>query len=73
MPCKNSFSVVLEDYSSIKEVLNNDIWVDRYFDDFLAQRSFGKALGNVINFIFVGFITLLFIVKLCRRPDHQWL
>jgi len=38
--------VVLEEYQTVKEVLNSEIWIDRYFDEFLSLRSFGRELGE---------------------------
>lgn len=40
------FLVIVQDLTLIKEVLCSDIWVDRFYDGMIAERSYGKVLGN---------------------------
>lgn len=44
--CFNIFAVVIEDYETIRELLCNDVWVERFYDDWIAERAFGKKLGE---------------------------
>ncbi|ODM98070.1 Methyl farnesoate epoxidase [Orchesella cincta] len=43
-------TVIVDDFDTAKTMLNNDVWIDRPFNDMMAERSYGKPLG----IIFVG-------------------
>jgi len=40
------FIVILEDYQILKDISASEIWVDRYFDEWIGRRSLGKHLGS---------------------------
>lgn len=42
--------VLIDDFDTSKQLLNNEVWVDRPSNDLLLERSYGKPLG----IIFVG-------------------
>ncbi|CAL8072231.1 unnamed protein product [Orchesella dallaii] len=43
-------TVIVDDFETSKILLNNEVWIDRPFNDMMAERSYGKPLG----IIFVG-------------------
>lgn len=42
------YQVVVQDLALAKEVLSSDVWVDRVFDEYIGERSWGKSLGRGI-------------------------
>jgi len=61
--------VVLEDYAIVKEVLADEVWVDRYYNDWMAQRSFGKILGRTLT---VGAAKPLFPCPVALSQLNSW-
>ncbi|XP_021966277.1 methyl farnesoate epoxidase [Folsomia candida] len=41
--------VVVQDLALAKEVLSSDVWVDRVFDEYIGERSWGKSLGIIFS------------------------
>lgn len=44
------YIVLIDDFDTSKQLLNNEVWIDRPSNDLLLERSYGKPLG----IIFVG-------------------
>lgn len=49
------FSVIVDDFDTAKVLLNNETWIDRPFDDLMAERSYGKPLGTLFLRFFYDF------------------
>ncbi|CAL8137894.1 unnamed protein product [Orchesella dallaii] len=40
-----TYQVIFDDVEAVRDVLSSDIWIDRYVDGWILERSFGKPLG----------------------------